>query len=43
MPDRFGLEQVPPRILDRVRAAGGVAFMARDPRDVRCELKEMTS
>lgn len=29
--------------LDRVRAAGGVAFVARDLRDVRRELKEMTS
>ena len=29
--------------LDRVRAAGGVAFMARDLRDVQRELQEMTS
>lgn len=28
--------------LDRVRAANGVAFMARDLRDVRRELKEVT-
>ena len=29
--------------LDRVRAAGGVAFVAKDLRDVMRELKEMTS
>ena len=43
MPDLFGLEQAPPRIFDRVRAAGGVAFVARDLRDSLHELKETTS
>ena len=37
-PDLFGLEQQQPRAIDRVRAAGGVAFMARDLRDVLREL-----
>ena len=37
--DLFGLEQPPPRNLDRIRAAGGVAFMARDCHDVLRELQ----
>ena len=44
--DLFGLEQAPPRILDRIRPAGGVAFMARDLRDVLREpqpTKEQTT
>lgn len=39
MPDLFGLEQAETRILDRKEAAGGVAFIARNLRDVLRELQ----